>query len=184
MAVTYDDIISIAERLTAEGKAPTQAAIRAELGGGSFTTIGEALQQWRKLKAEEQHLQAVDIPEEIRDRMAQLQGAMWKAATSETELRIQAERQVLNEEKAQSTAMLVEAREAIRTLETESARLLEKLHLAETTLQSTQAEQDRLVQENQQFALQVTLLEEQLAKAEIREREQLKLIEAYLQHDK
>ncbi|EMK4255445.1 DNA-binding protein [Salmonella enterica subsp. enterica] len=63
MAVTYDDIISIAERLTAEGKAPTQAAIRAELGGGSFTTIGEALQQWRKLKAEEQHLQAVDIPD-------------------------------------------------------------------------------------------------------------------------
>ncbi|EAA7395802.1 hypothetical protein FCJ30_01600 [Salmonella enterica] len=52
-----------------------------ELDGGSFTTIREALQQWCKLKAEEQHLQDV----------------MWKTATTEAEMRIQAERQTLND---------------------------------------------------------------------------------------
>lgn len=128
---------AIAERLTAVGKAPPQSAIRTELDGGSFPTIGEALKQWCKLKAEEQHLQVVDIPENIRDRMAQLQDAMWKTATTKADLRIQAERQTLNEEKAQSTTILTEAREAIRTLKTESAQLHEKPPLAEATLQST-----------------------------------------------
>jgi hypothetical protein len=44
---TTTEIHAIADRLAATGQRPTLAAVRKELGGGSFTTISEAMKDWR-----------------------------------------------------------------------------------------------------------------------------------------
>jgi hypothetical protein len=52
MALTKDQIWAVADRLAAEGKAPTLAAVRKALGSGSFTTISEAMREWRQRRKE------------------------------------------------------------------------------------------------------------------------------------
>ena len=48
MAISTAEIHAAADALAAQGKRPTLAAVRAALGGGSFSTIGEALKTWHK----------------------------------------------------------------------------------------------------------------------------------------
>ena len=53
MAISTADILAAADALAAQGKRPTLAAVRAALGGGSFSTIGEALKTWHKPDSEQ-----------------------------------------------------------------------------------------------------------------------------------
>jgi hypothetical protein len=43
MAITIQDIHAAADKIADAGEAPTLAAVRKALGGGSFTTISEAM---------------------------------------------------------------------------------------------------------------------------------------------
>lgn len=47
MAISIEDVYSVADRLFESGQQPTLAAVRSALGGGSFTTISEAMKSWR-----------------------------------------------------------------------------------------------------------------------------------------
>lgn len=47
MAITKQDIHAVADQIAADGGSPTLAAVRRVLGGGSFTTISEAMQEWK-----------------------------------------------------------------------------------------------------------------------------------------
>ena len=45
MAITKDQIFQAADQLTVAGESATMAAVRKLLGGGSYTTINEALKE-------------------------------------------------------------------------------------------------------------------------------------------
>ena len=47
MAITTPDIHAAADKIAAQGTTPTLAAVRSALGGGSFTTISEAMKEWK-----------------------------------------------------------------------------------------------------------------------------------------
>ena len=47
MAITRERIWTAADQLDAEGDRPTLAAIRKKLGGGSYSTISEAMRPCR-----------------------------------------------------------------------------------------------------------------------------------------
>ena len=51
MAITAEQIFAVADELDAAGQNPTLAAVRKILGGGSFTTISEAMTEWKARKA-------------------------------------------------------------------------------------------------------------------------------------
>ena len=51
MAITKDRIFEVAEAMDAAGQVPTLAAVRKAIGGGSFTTISEAMTEWKANKA-------------------------------------------------------------------------------------------------------------------------------------
>ena len=57
MALTTQDIHAAADRLQEQGIKPTLAEVRKALGGGSFTTISDAMQSWKREQQEEQELQ-------------------------------------------------------------------------------------------------------------------------------
>ncbi|MCG3810126.1 DNA-binding protein [Psychrobacter sp. Ps4] len=48
MALTTEGIHAAADKLQANGTTPTQTKVREALGGGSFSTIGEALKTWKQ----------------------------------------------------------------------------------------------------------------------------------------
>lgn len=51
--ITRDEIFAAANSIFAQGKNPTQAAVRAVLGRGSFATINKYLHEWREEKQED-----------------------------------------------------------------------------------------------------------------------------------
>ena len=51
MAITTADIHAAADRIAGAGQQPTLAAVRSALGGGSFTTISEAMKSWKAAQA-------------------------------------------------------------------------------------------------------------------------------------
>ena len=68
MAITPEQIIETAEALVERGASPTLAAVRQELGGGSFTTISEALRSWRERRqASQARAESVQVPARVQD---------------------------------------------------------------------------------------------------------------------
>lgn len=115
-----NDIHAIADRLAEAGQRPTLAAVRKELGGGSFTTISEAMKSWRETQQEEHALGEVQVPETVSERLGQLQAALWQAAVGEAERRLATERDALAQAKEEASAAVSEAQEAVETLEAEA----------------------------------------------------------------
>ena len=115
-----NDIHAIADRLAEAGQRPTLAAVRKELGGGSFTTISEAMKSWRETQQEEHALGEVQVPDNVSERLSQLQATLWQAAVGEAERRLATERDALAQAKEEAAAAISEAQEAVETLETEA----------------------------------------------------------------
>ncbi|MEA3413564.1 MAG: DNA-binding protein [Pseudomonadota bacterium] len=110
MAITRDDITRAAETLLARGENPTLAAVRAELGGGSYTTISEALKGWREQRAKARALaEVVQIPAPVQEAMNQVVTTVWTAATREHAVTLAAEREALAAERRRLEGERLEA---------------------------------------------------------------------------
>jgi len=133
MAITKNDIHTVANSITSEGGSPTLAAIRKALGGGSFTTISEAMKEW---KAQHQaQTTAAPLreaaPASINDRLALFGSEIWAIALEMANARLQSEREALE---------LV--RKELEETQTEAIDLADQLTMeieqAQTTIQQQQ----------------------------------------------
>lgn len=127
MAITKENIHATADELHAQGINPTLAEVRKALGGGSFTTIGEAMKSWREDHQEEQQLQQVTLPSGITERLQSLGADVWQTAINMANDRLAKEREALEVIKVKAQAETDEAQEAVKTLEGEQAGLLVQL---------------------------------------------------------
>ena len=140
MALTVEQIHTVADQIAETGEKPTLARVRKALGGGSFSTISEAMQSWRERQAAEHALAEVVVPEALSERVEQLKAEAWKSAISEAERRLSAEREALAEAQQAADAAMAESQEAVDTLEAEAeARDAEVVALKEQ-LAAAQAE--------------------------------------------
>jgi len=68
MAITREQIWAAADELDAAGQNPTLSAVRKAVGGGSFTTIQEAMAEWKARRASrEASIQQEPAPQIITD---------------------------------------------------------------------------------------------------------------------
>lgn len=83
MALTRDDIWAVADRLDAEGRAPTLAAVRKALGSGSFTTISEAMREWHQRRKEktDKAQEAGPVPPDLDEAVRRFAQEVWAKAT-------------------------------------------------------------------------------------------------------
>ncbi len=83
MALTRDDIWAVADRLDAEGKTPTLAAVRKALGSGSFTTISEAMREWHQRRKEktDKAQEAGPVPPDLDEAVRRFAQEVWAKAT-------------------------------------------------------------------------------------------------------
>lgn len=97
MAITTKDIHAVADQIVAEGGSPTLANVRKALGGGSFTTISEAMQEWKASR------QAVTVPIRepapavVSERLNEFVGELWVVALDMANGRLQTEREALEQ---------------------------------------------------------------------------------------
>lgn len=139
MKVTEHQVHTIADRLHQAGERPTLAKIRQELGGGSFTTISEAMKLWHARHAEDQELKHVDVPDAVLDRVQQTTGALWRAAMEEADKRLTGEREAMVVKEKAIIAELEEARDAVKTLEAEDAQRLAEIRDLQDKLKSAES---------------------------------------------
>ena len=154
MAITTNDIHTAADALVARGKKPTLAAIRAELGTGSFSTIGEGLKTWKQQQV--QQTPAVTAPEAVAQRAAELAVQIWVVAQEEAEQRMQVERAAMEQQRQELENARVEAMEAADTA-------LATLEVLQQQFEATKAERDDT---QQRVAVLQAQLAETVARAE------------------
>ena len=104
MAITTPQIHATAEQLQEQGIKPTLAEVRKALGGGSFTTISEAMKSWRQDNQEEEQLRQVELPSGIAERLQALGADMWQTAIDIANDRLVKEREALESIKAKAQA--------------------------------------------------------------------------------
>lgn len=81
MAITREQIYSTANTLDSEGIRPTLAAVRRRLGRGSFTTISEALNEWKLIKETNAlHEMHAPLPQELIEKFHVVQSTLWSSA--------------------------------------------------------------------------------------------------------
>ena len=80
MASTKEEIWKIADDLGKRGEKPTLAAVRKAAGGGSYTTISEAMAEWRERKDKAEFEKASFVPVEIEDVLLSAGKSIWKVA--------------------------------------------------------------------------------------------------------
>jgi len=165
---SVERIHEVANKLHESGVKPTLAAVREKLGGGSFTTISEAMKTWRAQVQEEHELALVQVPAALDERMEQLKRAAWEVAQQEAENRLKSEREALVVQRQELDAQLAEAHQVVEVLEREA----EARDLAITELKS---ERDALEEdlaktsfESERLAKEVSKLKEKQAKDEVK----------------
>lgn len=164
---SVERIHEIANKLHESGVKPTLAAVREKLGGGSFTTISEAMKSWRAQVQEEHELALVQVPAALDERMEQLKRAAWEVAQQEAENRLKSEREALAVQRQELDAQLAEAHQVVEVLEREA----EARDLAITEFKSERAELEEVLTkttfEAEQLVKEVSKLKEKQAKDEV-----------------
>lgn len=109
MAITKDQIFETADELAAAGQNPTLANVRKAVGGGSFTTISEAMSEWRGARQAATAPLREPAPPAIGDRLADLGADVWAIALELASGRLKADREALEGARMEMEAQKAEA---------------------------------------------------------------------------
>ena len=93
---TTNRIFKIADELDATGQSPTLAAVRKLLGGGSYTTISQAMNEWRAKKATKETPVREAAPQAITELLEQVGMEVWGQALQLANGRLVSEREALD----------------------------------------------------------------------------------------
>lgn len=120
MKSTKERIFDIADEIDAGGQNPTLAAVRKAIGGGSFTTISEAMKEWRSRKAAKEARPLVPPPTTVTERLADLGTEIWSLALEVANDQLTAERDAFDKARA---VLEIEKQEAVEMVDQVTADL-------------------------------------------------------------
>ncbi|KMY85731.1 KfrA protein [Candidatus Paraburkholderia calva] len=123
MAITRDAIWQVADALAAESVKPTLAAVRKKIGGGSFTTIQEAMAEWKARRQQIAKPVSDTPPPELAERVTVLAGEIWMLARAAADTALAGERQQMEAERIELRGQVAEAVELVNTLTEENERM-------------------------------------------------------------
>lgn len=94
LAKDKDEVFLIIDQISADiGKVPTVSQVREQLGGGSFSTLGPIVAEWREKMRLESEIQVPDIPKVAHDAFKRV----WTLALEESQKCFDVERKALDE---------------------------------------------------------------------------------------
>lgn len=119
MASNTARIFEIADELDAAGHNPTLASVRKALGGGSYTTISEAMAEWRARKAAKETPVREALPPAVAALLEQFGEELWAQALQICNGRLSAEREALEKDRHEIEAQRQEAADLADQLSSE-----------------------------------------------------------------
>ena len=122
-------ISAAAEAIAARGDNPTLSAVRAELGGGSYSTISPVLRAWKAAQARDDEPVREPLPERLHEAAIAGTAEIWRTAVELASERLAAERAALD-------ATRVELDEAITEATATADELASQLEQAQSTAQA------------------------------------------------
>jgi len=144
VAITKEQIFAIADELDAAGQNPTLANVRKQLGGGSYTTISEGMNEWRARKASQVAHIREPVPATITDKLAELGVDIWAVALEMANNRLAAEREALEAVRQDTEAARQETAELADQLTQELDTAKVQITALETAAASTRNDTDKL----------------------------------------
>jgi len=144
MAITKEQIFAAADELDAAGQNPTLAAVRKAVGGGSFTTISEAMGEWRASKTAQAAPMREPAPQAVTDKLAELGADLWGVALDMANTRLAAEREALEGVRVEMEAARQEAAELADQLTVELDETKSRLASIEAAEATARGEADAL----------------------------------------
>jgi chromosome segregation ATPase len=106
---TKEQIWAAADAISAEGGNPTLAAVRAQMGGGSYTDISAAMQSWRATQQASSTPIRESAPSAITERLNSLGAELWAVALELANNRLQTEREALEQARQETEETRKEA---------------------------------------------------------------------------
>jgi hypothetical protein len=109
MAITKKAIFDAADVLDAAGQRPTLAALRKAVGGGSFTTISEAMKEWWAARVLREAPVREPAPAVVGERLGVVADEIWALALRVANERLAGEREAFDAARVQAEQEKVEA---------------------------------------------------------------------------
>lgn len=81
MSATRSTVFKAADQLAAEGRIPTFTSVREKLGGGSYSTIGKYLKEWKDTPGRGHP----PLPDALRSALLRFGAELWVTALKEAE---------------------------------------------------------------------------------------------------
>ena len=123
--ITYETVSDAATDLMARGTPVTNKAVLDAIGGGSMSTLVPHLRAWR----EEQKVRAaqteIDVPEPVLEQARDLAVRIWRDATGEANMAVDALRRDLHDQRQEADLQHTELLEHLATVEVERDATLE-----------------------------------------------------------
>jgi chromosome segregation ATPase len=161
MAINKEQIFAVADELDAAGQSPTLAAVRKAVGGGSFTTISEAMTEWKARKAAKETPLREPAPAVLSERLTAFGTELWAAALELANARLVSEREALETARVQLQAEKTEAAELADQVAAELEQAKDRASHLEIAERAAREGADAL-------RIQLALLSERAATAEAR----------------
>lgn len=161
MKSTKERIFEIADEIDAAGQNPTLLAVRKALGGGSYTTISDAMQDWKSRKAAKAIRPLAPPPSAVTDRLADLGTEIWSLAIEMANGQLAAERDAFE---VARNGLVIEKQEAIELLN----QVIEDLETAKRKIADNEAAERTAQADLLALREQTGVLSERAAAAEAR----------------
>lgn len=162
MAITVEQVHQVADELAQQGINPTQMAVRKQLGGGSFSTIGEALKSWRVMRDTNAQLAEVVIPAEIGERAELLVAQIWEIAQNIANERLQNDRKALEHKETLVRAEIEELTAVVVALEEEQEKMAVELESTKALLDDCTTQKEQLQSELNKTRIECSNLHDKL----------------------
>lgn len=144
MAISKEQIFQVADELDAAGQNPTLAAVRKALDGGSYTTISEAMKEWRAAKAADATPIQEPPPAGVMEKLSEVGAEIWGIALELANGRFASEREDLEAARLEIEASRLEAVELADQLSAELDESRNQVVSLEGIAQDLRVEVDNL----------------------------------------
>lgn len=161
---TKDRIWAAADELDAAGQKPTLAAIRKQVGGGSYTTISDAMVEWRAQRQKKSPAGRESLPEALTDKILALGTDIWGSALELANGRLATEREELE-------AVRIDLQNAQQEAADLADELTAELEHSKSEAELLKAENQRLKDEEKMLRDQLVVASNTVAIAEARAKE-------------
>lgn len=126
-ALTKEEIFAAADAIAREGRQPRVADVHKALGRGSYTTITDAMREWRESNKPAAAAAPDVAPEAISGRLTALGNELWALARQTAQDELQKDRDALEEVKSSMYEQQRETAELADALSEDNERMKEKL---------------------------------------------------------